>query len=39
MDCTTKEMMFKDIVEGMYKTYEKKNKDYGNSFDILCDKF
>ena len=39
MDCTTKEMIFKDIVNCMYKTYEKKNKDYGNSFDILCDKF
>lgn len=39
MDYTTKETMFKSIVEGMYKTYEKKNKDYGNSFDILCDKF
>lgn len=39
MDCTTKEMMFKDIVNCMYKTYEKKNKDYGNSFDTLCDKF
>lgn len=39
MECTTKEMMFKDIVECMYKTYEKKNKDYGDSFDILCNKF
>lgn len=39
MDCTTKETMYKDIVNCMYKTYEKKNKDYGNSFDILCDKF
>ena len=39
MECTTKGMMFKDIVEGMYKTYEKKNKDYGSSFDILCNKF
>jgi hypothetical protein len=39
MECTTKGMMFKDIVEGIYKTYEKKNKDYGDSFDILCNKF
>lgn len=39
MECTTKGMMFKDIVDGMYKTYEKKNKDYGDSFDILCNKF
>lgn len=31
--------MFKDIVDDMYNTYIKKNKDYGNSFENMCDKF
>jgi len=31
--------MFKDIVDDMYNTYIKKNKDYGNSFENICDKF
>ena len=39
MECTAKEIMFKDIVDNMYNTYIKKNKDYGNSFENMCDKF
>lgn len=39
MECTAKETMFKDIVDDMYNTYTKKNKDYGNSFENTCDKF
>lgn len=31
--------LFKSIVEEMLETYKKKNHDYGNSFETLCDKF
>lgn len=30
---------FRDIIEKLYTTYEKKNHDYGNSFDESLDKF
>ena len=30
---------FKDIAEGMLRTYVRKNHDYGNSFDKSLDKF
>lgn len=31
--------MFKSIVNNMVNTYEKKSKDYGNSFEKTCDKY
>lgn len=31
--------LFKSIVEEMLETYKKKNHDYGDSFEILCNKF
>ena len=30
---------FKSIVEELISTYENKNRDYGNSFENMCDKF
>lgn len=30
---------FETIINEMLSTYEKKNHDYGNSFDDTCDKF
>lgn len=32
-------LQFKGIVNKMLDTYEKKNSDYGNSFDKSCDEF
>lgn len=31
--------LFKSIVEEMLETYKKKNYDYGDSFENLCNKF
>lgn len=31
--------LFKSIVEEMLETYKKKNHDYGDSFETLCNKF
>ena len=33
------EKLFKEITDKMFTTYQKKNKDYGSSFDELFDEF
>lgn len=38
-DMESKEQIFKEICDDMLKTYIAKNKDYGNSFEVLFKKY
>lgn len=38
-NCSCKQHPFTEITDKMFKTYLKKNKDYGNSFDQSLDKW